>query len=159
SFEDIGFLSQVANDVHHTHTASAEPSAGGRNGVAFPCVGLLSNPQCVQLRLEGPSIDYFGRSNFIFHLHRSLRITSRSTRYRPDADVLKSSAVERLRYPITGVADCRVLARRHAPNQFDEIASAYARPRGGPYLASNSSHRSIKPARRHSVPRLCNANP
>ena len=44
-----------------------------RNGVAFSCVSLLSNPQCVQLRLEGASIDYLRGSKFIFHkvFHRS----------------------------------------------------------------------------------------
>ncbi len=51
-----------------------EPSAGGRNGVAFPCVGLLSNPQRVQLGLERASIDDFGRGKFICHdvFHLSL---------------------------------------------------------------------------------------
>jgi hypothetical protein len=44
-----------------------KPSAGGRNAVAFSCVSLLSNQQCVQLRLEGAPIDYFGRSKFISH--------------------------------------------------------------------------------------------
>jgi hypothetical protein len=52
-----------------------EPSAGGCNGVALPYVGLVSNPQCVQLRLEGAPIDYLRGSKFISQkvFHRSLR--------------------------------------------------------------------------------------
>jgi hypothetical protein len=38
-----------------------ESPAGGRNGVAFSCASLLANPQCIQLRLDGAPIDYFGR--------------------------------------------------------------------------------------------------
>jgi hypothetical protein len=50
-------------------------SRAGCNGVALSCVSLFSNPQCVQLRLEGAPIDYFGSSKFISHevFHHSLR--------------------------------------------------------------------------------------
>ena len=34
-----------------------QPPAGGGNGIAFSCVGLLSNPQCVQLGLKDAPID------------------------------------------------------------------------------------------------------
>jgi hypothetical protein len=62
------------------HIESSEPSARGRNDVAFSGVSLLSNPQCVQLRLEGAPIDYFGRSKFISHdvFHRSLSLLTLS---------------------------------------------------------------------------------
>jgi hypothetical protein len=42
------------------HLDHGEPSAGGRDGVAFPGVSLLANPQGVQLRLEGAPIDCYG---------------------------------------------------------------------------------------------------
>jgi hypothetical protein len=42
------------------------PSARGRNGVAFSCVSLLSNPQRVQRRLERAPIDYLRGSKFSF---------------------------------------------------------------------------------------------
>ena len=58
----------LANERSGTiHLDHGEPSASGRNCIAFPCVGLLSNPQRVQLRLEGGPIDYFGCSKFISH--------------------------------------------------------------------------------------------
>jgi len=57
-----------------THGDHGEPATGRRNGVAFSCVSFLADPQCVQLRLKGAPIDYFGRSKFISHdaFHRSL---------------------------------------------------------------------------------------
>jgi hypothetical protein len=50
--------------------------AGGRNRVAFPCVGFLSNPQCVQLGLESAAIDHRRYCKFISHgvLHRCASI-------------------------------------------------------------------------------------
>jgi hypothetical protein len=66
------FADERCRTIHLDH---GEPSAGGRNGVAFSCVSLFSNPQCVQLRLEGAPIDYVGGSRFISHevFHRFLR--------------------------------------------------------------------------------------
>ena len=66
------FANERSGTIHLDH---GEPSAGGRNGVAFSCVGLLSNPQCIQLRPEGAPIDYLRGSKFISHevFHRSLR--------------------------------------------------------------------------------------
>ena len=46
------FANERRGAVHLDH---GEPPAGGRNGVAFFRVSLLSNPQCVQLGLEGRS--------------------------------------------------------------------------------------------------------
>jgi hypothetical protein len=46
------------------HLGHGEPSAGGRNGLSFACVSLLSNPQRDKLRLEGASIDYLEGSKF-----------------------------------------------------------------------------------------------
>src|SRR5215471_20431898 len=65
------FANERSGTIHLDH---GEPSAGGRNGVTFSCVSLLSNPQCVQFCLEGAPIDDFGRSKFIAHdvFHRSL---------------------------------------------------------------------------------------
>src|SRR5229473_1737645 len=40
------------------HLHHRQPPAGCRNGVALSCVSLLSDPQFVQLRLEGAPIDY-----------------------------------------------------------------------------------------------------
>lgn len=56
------------------HLAGRASRRRGRNGVAFSGVSLLSNPQCVQLRLEAAAIDYFGRCKFISHdvFHYSL---------------------------------------------------------------------------------------
>lgn len=51
--EDIGYLPQVANDVHHARLArNQEPPASSCNRVAFSCVSLLPNPQHVRLGLE-----------------------------------------------------------------------------------------------------------
>jgi hypothetical protein len=47
------------------HLDHGEPSARGRDGIAFSCVSLLSNLQCVQLPLEGAPINYSRRSKFI----------------------------------------------------------------------------------------------
>jgi len=59
--------------VHLNHR---QPPASGRDGVAFARVSLLSNQQCVQLRLKLPTIDDFGCSAFTFHevCHRPLRL-------------------------------------------------------------------------------------
>jgi hypothetical protein len=54
------FANERCGTIHLDH---GEPSAGGRNGVAFSCVSLLANPQRVQLRLEGAPINHFGRSS------------------------------------------------------------------------------------------------
>jgi hypothetical protein len=61
------------------HLDHGEPPAGGCNRIAFSCVSFLSNPQRVQLGLEGDPIDYFGRGKFICHdvCHRSLRHIAR----------------------------------------------------------------------------------
>ncbi len=66
------FANERCRSIHLDH---GEPSAGGCNGVAFSCVSLFSNPQCVQFRLEGAPIDYLTGSKFISHkvFHRSLR--------------------------------------------------------------------------------------
>jgi len=40
------------------HLDHGESAAGGCNGVAFSCVSLLSNPQCVQLGLESTPINH-----------------------------------------------------------------------------------------------------
>src|SRR4051794_6559829 len=58
------FADEWGGTIHLNH---GEPSAGGRNGVAFSGVGFLSEPQCVQLRLEHRPIDDLGRPKFIFH--------------------------------------------------------------------------------------------
>ena len=65
------FANERRGTIHLDH---GEPPAGGRDGVAFSRVGLLSNPQCVQLRLEGAPIDDLGRCKFSAHdvFHRSL---------------------------------------------------------------------------------------
>ena len=62
--------------VGTVHLDHGEPSAGGCNGVAFSCVSLLSNPQCVQLALESAPIDHRRCSKFISHgvIHRSASI-------------------------------------------------------------------------------------
>jgi hypothetical protein len=39
------FANERCGTVHLDH---GEPSTGSRNGVAFSCVSLLSNPQCIQ---------------------------------------------------------------------------------------------------------------
>src|ERR1700689_4424306 len=66
------FADERCRTLHLDH---GEPSACGRNGIAFFRVSLFSNPQRVQLRLEGAPIDYFRGSWFIFHkvFHHSLR--------------------------------------------------------------------------------------
>jgi hypothetical protein len=43
-------------EVLAVHLNHGEPPAGGSNGVAFSCVSLLANPQCVQFGLEGAPI-------------------------------------------------------------------------------------------------------
>jgi hypothetical protein len=56
------FANKRCGTVHLNH---GEPSAGGRNGVTFPCVSLLANPQCIQLGLKGAPIDYLRGSEII----------------------------------------------------------------------------------------------
>src|SRR5580704_2086268 len=72
------FANERCGAIHLDH---GESSAGGRDGVAFPCLRLLSHPQCIQLRLEGAPIDYVWRSKFISHdvAHRSLRYSQLSS--------------------------------------------------------------------------------
>src|SRR5262249_10187705 len=50
------------------------------NRVAFSRVSFLSNPQCIQLRLENTPIDHLGGFEFISHevAHCSLRYSPRS---------------------------------------------------------------------------------
>src|SRR5262245_3159786 len=57
------------------HLDHGEPSADGRDRIAFSGVGLLSNPQCVQLNLEGAPIDYLRGSKLTPHefFHRTRR--------------------------------------------------------------------------------------
>ena len=55
----FGSANEFANERCGTvHLDRGEPSAGGCNGVAFSCVSLLSNPQCVQLGLESTPINH-----------------------------------------------------------------------------------------------------
>src|SRR6201987_1927712 len=70
------FTNERCGAIHRDHW---EASTGSRNGGAFPCVGFFSNPQRVQLHLEGVPIDEFGRSKFISHdvFHRSLPLLHR----------------------------------------------------------------------------------
>jgi hypothetical protein len=56
------FANERCCTIHLDH---GEPSAGGCDRVAFSCVGLLSNPQCVQFRLERGPIDDLTGSKFI----------------------------------------------------------------------------------------------
>jgi len=58
------FANERCGTVHLDH---GEPSAGGCDGVTFSCVSLLTNPQGVQLGVEGALIDYFRGSKFITH--------------------------------------------------------------------------------------------
>src|SRR5215469_10878514 len=62
------------------HLDHGQPSASSSNRVAFSRVSFLSNPQCIQLRLENTSSDHIGRSEFISHevAHCSLRYPPRS---------------------------------------------------------------------------------
>jgi hypothetical protein len=58
------------------HLYHRQPSASGRDGVAFARVSLLSDPQCVQSRLKLHTNDDFGCSQFTFHevCHPYLRL-------------------------------------------------------------------------------------
>ena len=64
----------LGSAIHLNH---GEPSLGGRNGVACFCKSLLAQPQCVQPRLNGAPIHYFGRSKSICDavFHRYLPAT------------------------------------------------------------------------------------
>ena len=50
--------------IHFDH---GQPPPGGCNRVAFSCVRLLSNPECVQFGLEGAPINYRRCSGFVSH--------------------------------------------------------------------------------------------
>ncbi len=49
------FADERRRAIHLDH---GQPPAGGRDRVAFSHVSFLTNPQRVQLRLEGAPIDY-----------------------------------------------------------------------------------------------------
>ena len=69
------YRSMFANERRGTiHLDHGEPPPGGCNRVAFFCVSLFTNPQCVELRLECAPINYLGCSEFVSHKvrHRSL---------------------------------------------------------------------------------------
>src|SRR5262249_43471768 len=142
----------------------AEPPASSRNGVAFPCVGLLSSPQCVQLRLEGPSIDYFGRSNFIFHTKSCIVLSGSHLAAHAIVHMLMLQIVGRREAEKSDHRHCGCCALAAVANATVPPISLMKSHRRMPGLAAgricwNSSHRSIKPARRNRVPssRLCNA--
>jgi hypothetical protein len=61
-FEHSMGVLAIGGAIHLDH---GEPSAGGRNGIAFSCVSLLSNSQCVQLGLESAPIGHRRYSKFI----------------------------------------------------------------------------------------------
>jgi hypothetical protein len=70
------FANERRGGVHLDH---GEPAARGRNGIALPHVGLLPNPQRLELHLEGAAIDDLRGSKLIFHgvFHRSFSISLR----------------------------------------------------------------------------------
>src|SRR5579864_7332729 len=49
------FANERCGTIYSDH---GKPSADGGNGVAFFCISLFSNAQCVQLGLEGAPINY-----------------------------------------------------------------------------------------------------
>ena len=105
------FANERRRAVHLDHW---QPPARGRDRVAFSCVRLLSNPQCVELGLKDAPVDDLGRSKLISHdvAHRSLRyIARRRSTCDPRPELApRSGALESLPSP-EGVCDAARAAR------------------------------------------------